>query len=302
MKKFICFFTALTLIMALPMVVSAATVHSEISWTVDFNWIDREYVLIDSGTDDNGLLYTVGYVKISDVTMTVSEFSSITNIVAYEFNPSSYEATQTAVLEDYEFAYGNEVGGNNLYSIYVPDAQAPLIIYTKGTVAGSDVGMTGTFTEGVWVLMLIEADYGMTISSFDFSKYEYQMGDVGADLGIVKEDLANITSEIKNGFINLFVPDTNGQGASDKFLSQVDSNKQEASDIKDQLDSVNKPDADDLHDQVNPDQFIDKEDESVIEMNAVIASVFDLKILGKYIMVLLGLGFVSLIFFGKKEG
>lgn len=301
MKKFICFFTALTLIMALPMVASATEIPTEISWVVDSNWIDREYVLAYNGTNVDGTAYFTGFVKLSDVYMTPSEFGTISSFVMQAYDPNTFEVfDELAATDSLEFKYGDELEGNNLYFLFINDEL--VVIFCKGTVDASKVGMTGTFTEGIWAFLGVESDMLLTANSIKYLKYEYQMGDVGADLGIVKEDLANIKSEIKNGFINLFVPDTNGQGASDKFLSQVDSNKQEASDIKDQLDSVNKPDADDLHDQVNPDQFIDKEDESVIEMNAVIASVFDLKILGKYIMVLLGLGFVSLIFFGKKEG
>lgn len=129
------------------------------------------------------------------------------------------------------------------------------------------------------------------------------------EVKVMQGQLDNIQSDINSGFNevsgkldSMLTPDSDNQQAVDQMGGQVDSNKQEAEDIKNQIDSMAKPDPDDLIDQIDPDQFIDKDDEAVQEMTGILASVTGSKVIKNYLLLLIGVGIVSFVVYGKKGG
>lgn len=261
-----------------------------------------------------------------DMTITSNVSGNGTIRGYYSYNGTDYDATNTT--------YSGSSSGEALFSPVdlktllsdweQGDRFNPKYDFTLPLASATDVSVDIVVNNVVFIFYLQgidgqDAEQFIIISS-GLADIKSAVDEVKKEVKVIQGQLDNIDNSINQGFDSMggkldgvqdsinqgfngvLTPGADDKDAANDFKDQVDSNKQEASDIKDQLDSVNKPDADELRDQVNPDQFIDKDDESVVEMNAVIASVFDLKILGKYIMVLLGLGLVSLVFFGKKEG
>lgn len=156
-------------------------------------------------------------------------------------------------------------------------------------------------------------EYVARVNSFALILYLEGVSGTNIDMTIVIDGgLKNIESAvdgvkdevqaIKGQLDSVLTPDQDDQDAANGFLDKVEDNKQDAADINDQLSSVSRPDPGNLRDEVNPDQYIDKDDASVQEMSGLIASVFDIDVMVRYILVLLGLGLISLVFFGKKDG
>lgn len=341
MKKLICFLIVLTLTVSLPMVGRAApkdivkpemdevargNTSTEYSWYydnfvaaamvdeeeegVEDHYIGSRYAYPFSYTYQDYRFERGGYVTVEISDMGDREYADILEISKYgiEYIDISLGYDCDLSGEFYvEYDYYLEIEFVNENGDWFDTREIRL--YEQA--GGDDYGMNVRLDANQRIFVPEQARYFRVRFWFQFGGrgFEYTCNDfyvsyyteVNHSVAESEAD-AELKDNIEQGFDSIVNPDSGDKDAANDFKDQVDSNKQEASDIKDQLDSVNKPDADELRDQVNPDQFIDKEDESVIEMNAVIASVFDLKILGKYIMVLLGLGFVSLVFFGKKEG
>lgn len=125
---------------------------------------------------------------------------------------------------------------------------------------------------------------------------------LGNQIGDVQEDINSGFNEVGGKLDSMLTPDSNNQQAVDQMGGQVNNNKQEAEDIKNQIDSLDKPDPDDLIEQIDPDQFIDNDDEAVQEMTGILASVTGSKVIKNYLLLLICVGIVSFVVYGKKGG
>ena len=180
----------------------------------------------------------------------------------------------------------------------------------KSIQDASPLIMVRTFS----IIFYIESDSNVGYEQFlvitnDLKNIDNSVKQVANEVKVMQGKLDNIQSDINSGFNevggkldSMLTPDSNNQQAVDQMGGQVDSNKQEAEDIKNQIDSLDKPDPDDLIDQIDPDQFIDNDDEAVQEMTGILASVTGSKVVKNYLLILICIGIVSFVVYGKKGG
>ena len=182
-----------------------------------------------------------------------------------------------------------------------------LIVYIEG-VSGSDVGLYLVIDGG-----FKDINDSLTDLKSEVNAMQGQLGNIdnsinqgfdnlGNQIGGVQDDINSGFNEVGGKLDSMLTPDSNNQQAVDQMGGQVDSNKQEAEDIKNQIDSLDKPDPDDLIDQIDPDQFIDNDDEAVQEMTGILASVTGSKVVKNYLLLLICVGIVSFVVYGKKGG
>lgn len=143
----------------------------------------------------------------------------------------------------------------------------------------------------------------------DLNNIDASVKQVASEVKVMQGQLDNIQSDINSGFNevggkldSMLTPDSSNQQAVDQMGGQVNNNKQEAEDIKNQIDSLDKPDPDDLIDKIDPDQFVDSDDEAVQEMTGILASVTGSKVVKNYLLLLICVGIVSFVVYGKKGG
>lgn len=133
-------------------------------------------------------------------------------------------------------------------------------------------------------------------------KLDGVQGSINQGFDQMGNKLDDVQDSVNQGFSGILTPDSDDQHAVDQMGNQVNNNKQEAENIKDQINGLDKPDPDDLLNQINPDQFVDKEDDAVQEMTGILASITGSKVVKNYLLLLLGIGIVSFVVYGKKGG
>lgn len=226
------------------------------------------------------------------------ESSNSYNILPYEVSAIGYSSIWNQTLASKSLSRsGASTATSNRYYGYGFTTVGPvsyLRLYIKFKIpANTDTsGDTGS-------AYLSIANLGINLDSVVIN-YSNELSQISGKIDLLDSQLSDINNSIQSGFDSVLNPDQGDVDSVNGFKDQINDNKQEASDIKDQLNSVDKPDSGQLNDQVDIDQYIDKYDEGVIEFGSILSSVFDIDIITKYMLILLSLGLVSLVFFGKK--